>query len=171
VSQDKYFAPLGVLKEPNGSPEPTPDPRERFLIGSPVVRGDRSYRAWMTYHASARNSIQFGYRRSAVATDFIPGGGNINDAAISANWLQRNVNAFCASPVRSMELFDTRTKAPDQLDIVSGDHFRSEVLEMPPLTPVIRPEMHLTRLSARFCITQQFTFIICHQEERGKCEM
>jgi uncharacterized protein involved in exopolysaccharide biosynthesis len=29
VSQDKYFAPLGVLQEPNGSPEPAPDPRER----------------------------------------------------------------------------------------------------------------------------------------------
>jgi hypothetical protein len=57
-----------------------------FLIGSPVGREGHSYQAWTTYHVNSRDSIQFGYRHSSVAPDFIPGGGNINDASMSANW-------------------------------------------------------------------------------------
>jgi hypothetical protein len=65
-----------------------------FLIGSPVGREGHSYQAWTTYHVSSRDSIQFGYRHSSVASDFIPGGGNINDASVSANWWFRGgVNA------------------------------------------------------------------------------
>jgi Capsule assembly protein Wzi/PAP2 superfamily len=65
-----------------------------FLIGSPVGREGHSYQAWMTYHASARNWIQFGYRHTGEAADFIPRGGNINDASVSANWwLRGSVNA------------------------------------------------------------------------------
>jgi hypothetical protein len=61
-----------------------------FLIGSWVGREGHAYQAWTTYHVSDRNSIQFGYRHSSVAPDFIPGGGNINDASVSANWWVRN---------------------------------------------------------------------------------
>jgi capsule assembly protein Wzi len=65
-----------------------------FIIGSWVGREGHAYQAWMTYHATARNSIQFGYRHSDVANDFIPGGGNINDASVSVNWwLRSNLNA------------------------------------------------------------------------------
>ena len=65
-----------------------------FLIGSPVGREGHSYQAWSTYHVSSRDSIQFGYRHTSVAPDFIPGGGNINDASVSANWWFRGgVNA------------------------------------------------------------------------------
>jgi Capsule assembly protein Wzi/PAP2 superfamily len=65
-----------------------------FLIGSPVGREGHSYQAWTTYHVSALDSIQFAYRHSSVAPDFIPGGGNINDASVSANWWFRGgVNA------------------------------------------------------------------------------
>jgi Capsule assembly protein Wzi/PAP2 superfamily len=65
-----------------------------FLIGSPVGREGHSYQAWSTYHVSARNWLQFGYRHSSVAPDFIPGGGNINDASVSANWwVHGSVNA------------------------------------------------------------------------------
>jgi Capsule assembly protein Wzi/PAP2 superfamily len=65
-----------------------------FLIGSPVGREGHSYQAWTTYHVSALDSIQFAYRHSSVAPDFIPGGGNINDASVSANWWFRgSVNA------------------------------------------------------------------------------
>jgi hypothetical protein len=64
-----------------------------FLIGSPVGREGHSYQAWTTYHSSARNWIQFGYRHSSVACDFIPGGGNTNDASVGANWwIHDNVN-------------------------------------------------------------------------------
>jgi hypothetical protein len=59
---------------------------EGFLIGSPVGREGHSYQAWTTYHVSSRNWLQFAYRHTSVAPDFIPGGGNINDASVSANW-------------------------------------------------------------------------------------
>jgi hypothetical protein len=66
---------------------------EGNLIGSWVGREGHSYQAWTTYHASARNWIQFGYRHASVATDFIPHGGNLNDASVNANWwLRKNVN-------------------------------------------------------------------------------
>ena len=65
-----------------------------YLIGSWVGREGHGYQAWMTYHASARNSIQFGYRHADVANDFVPGGGNINDASVSVNWwLRSDLNA------------------------------------------------------------------------------
>jgi hypothetical protein len=61
-----------------------------FLIGSWVGREGNAYQGWMTYHASARNSIQLGYRHSSVSSDFIPGGGNINDASATVNWWLRD---------------------------------------------------------------------------------
>jgi Capsule assembly protein Wzi/PAP2 superfamily len=65
-----------------------------FLIGSPVGREAHSYQAWTTYHVSARDWLQFGYRHTSAAPDWIPGGGNINDASVSANWwLRGGVNA------------------------------------------------------------------------------
>jgi hypothetical protein len=63
---------------------------EGNIIGSWVGREGHGYQAWSTYHASARNWIQFGYRHADVASDFIPGGGNINDASVNANWWIRN---------------------------------------------------------------------------------
>jgi Capsule assembly protein Wzi/PAP2 superfamily len=65
-----------------------------FLIGSPVGREGHSYQAWTTYHVSSLNWLQFGYRHSSAAPDFIPGGGNINDASVSANWwIRGSLNA------------------------------------------------------------------------------
>ena len=59
---------------------------EGFPIGSPVGREGHSYQAWTTYHAGPRNWLQFGYRHTSVAPDFVPGGGNANDASVSVNW-------------------------------------------------------------------------------------
>jgi Capsule assembly protein Wzi/PAP2 superfamily len=59
---------------------------EGFLIGSWVGREGHAYQAWSTYHFSGLNSIQFAYRHSSVADDFIPHGGSINDASVRANW-------------------------------------------------------------------------------------
>jgi membrane-associated phospholipid phosphatase len=68
---------------------------EGFLIGSPVGREGHSYQAWATYHAGPRNWLQFGYRHASVAPDFVPGGGNINDASVSVNWwVHGSVNAM-----------------------------------------------------------------------------
>src|SRR5215469_12332741 len=67
---------------------------EGFPIGSPVGREGHSYQAWTTYHAGPRNWLQFGYRHTSVAPDFIPGGGNANDASVSVNWwVHGSVNA------------------------------------------------------------------------------
>jgi len=67
---------------------------EGNLIGSPVGREGHSYQAWTTYHAGPRNWVQFGYRHTSVAPDFIPGGGNSNDASVSVNWwVHGSVNA------------------------------------------------------------------------------
>jgi membrane-associated phospholipid phosphatase len=60
------------------------------IMGSWVGREGNSYQAWTTYHASARNWVQFGYRHASVAPDFIPGGGNLNDASVNVNWWLRN---------------------------------------------------------------------------------
>jgi hypothetical protein len=63
------------------------------LIGSWVGREGHGYQAWTTYHASARNWIQFQYRHADVASEFIPSGGNINDASVNFNWwIRNNVN-------------------------------------------------------------------------------
>jgi Capsule assembly protein Wzi/PAP2 superfamily len=64
-----------------------------YIIGSWVGREGHGYQAWTTYHHSARNTIQFGYRHFNVANDFIPGGGNITDASVSPNWwIRDNIN-------------------------------------------------------------------------------
>jgi hypothetical protein len=57
-----------------------------YIIGSWVGREGHSYQAWMTYHASARDWIQVGYRHADVANDFVPRGGDLNDASVSVNW-------------------------------------------------------------------------------------
>jgi len=70
---------------------------KKNLIGSWIGREGTGFQAWSTYWASSRNSIQFGYRHSKTAADFIPGGGTLNDGSVTASWwLHRdwNVSAF-----------------------------------------------------------------------------
>jgi hypothetical protein len=81
-----------------------------FLIGSPVGREGHSYQAWTTYHVSSRDSIQLGYRHADVAPDFVPGGGNINDASISANWWFRG--GINATALLQYELWNYPLLAP-----------------------------------------------------------
>jgi hypothetical protein len=56
------------------------------IIGSWIGRQGTGYQAWSTYWAGPRNSIQFGYRHSTTARDFIPGGGSLSDGSVSVNW-------------------------------------------------------------------------------------
>ena len=44
------------------------------IIGSWMGREGKGIQAWTTYSFSSRNNIQFGYRQSKVAKDFIPEG-------------------------------------------------------------------------------------------------
>jgi hypothetical protein len=56
------------------------------LIGSWVGRQGQGIQAWATYHPTARNSIQVGYRHAKTACDFIPGGETLNDEFIRTDW-------------------------------------------------------------------------------------
>ena len=92
---------------------------EGNLIGSWVGREGHGYQAWTTYHVSARNWIQLGYRHADVATDFVPRGGNLNDASVSANWwLRNNINVKGVSSVRKVEFSFATFNAADKLDVL-----------------------------------------------------
>ena len=45
-----------------------------FLFTNPIGREDKGGQAWLTYHLSANEHIQFEYRRVKAAKDFIAGG-------------------------------------------------------------------------------------------------
>jgi hypothetical protein len=49
------------------------------LLGSWVGREGHGLQAWTTYWLSPRSSLQLGYRKAHVDSNFIPGGGNIQD--------------------------------------------------------------------------------------------
>jgi hypothetical protein len=51
------------------------------IIGSWVGRQGTGLQAWSTYHFSARNTLQFGYRHQLVDKTFI-GGGRLHDASV-----------------------------------------------------------------------------------------
>jgi membrane-associated phospholipid phosphatase len=56
------------------------------LIGDWVGREGMGFQGWSTYWFSPRNSLQFAYRHTKVASDFIPGGETMNDASAAVNW-------------------------------------------------------------------------------------
>ncbi len=60
-----------------------------FLLGNWVGRQGRGIQVWSTYWFSPRNTIQVSYRRGWVNPLFIPGGGQLNDFAVRAEWLVR----------------------------------------------------------------------------------
>ena len=69
---------------------------KRQLLGSWVGRDGKGFQAWSRYWVDARTSIELGYRHGEVSGKFVPGGGNVNDGSIRAEfWLHRvwNVTA------------------------------------------------------------------------------
>jgi len=70
---------------------------EGNLIGSWVGREGLGLEARSTYSFSARTSLQFAYRHTKVASDFIPGGETYNDASATANFWIRNSLQLSAS--------------------------------------------------------------------------
>lgn len=56
------------------------------LIGSWIGREGTGFQGWLTYWASARNSVQLSYRHATVSKHFIPSGESLNDGALKANW-------------------------------------------------------------------------------------
>ncbi len=55
-----------------------------FLVGDWVGRQGKGGEAWLTYHLSPREELQFEYRRAKAAPAFIPGGTTQNDYAVEA---------------------------------------------------------------------------------------
>jgi hypothetical protein len=56
------------------------------ILGTWIGREGKGVQAWTTYWLNARNSVQFGYRNTKVAKDFIPNGETANDAFVKMNW-------------------------------------------------------------------------------------
>ena len=52
-----------------------------FLVGDWVGRQGTGGQAWITYHLSPQEDVQFMYRNAKAASDFIPGGTTQNDFA------------------------------------------------------------------------------------------
>ena len=53
-----------------------------FLVGDWIGRQGTGGQAWITYHLSPQENVQFMYRNAKAASDFIPGGTTQNDYAI-----------------------------------------------------------------------------------------
>ena len=60
---------------------------KKNIIGSWIGREGQGFQAWSKYSFNARNSFQFAYRHARVSSDFIPGGGTVNDASVQADFL------------------------------------------------------------------------------------
>jgi membrane-associated phospholipid phosphatase len=60
---------------------------KKNIIGSWIGREGQGLQAWSKYSFNARNSFQLGYRHARVSSDFIPGGGTLNDASVQAEFL------------------------------------------------------------------------------------
>ncbi len=50
-----------------------------FLFTNPIGREDKGGQAWITYHLSPTDHVQFSYRNVKAAKDFIPGGTTQNE--------------------------------------------------------------------------------------------
>jgi membrane-associated phospholipid phosphatase len=58
------------------------------IMGSWLGRGAQGEQLWSTYWLSAKNKIQFNYRQRKTDSQFIAGGGTVNDATVKADlWL------------------------------------------------------------------------------------
>jgi hypothetical protein len=60
---------------------------KKNLIGSWIGREGQGWQGWSKYAFNARNSLQFAYRHAKVSSDFISGGGTLNDASVQADFL------------------------------------------------------------------------------------
>ncbi len=53
-----------------------------FLVGDWVGRQGKGGQAWLTYHLSPQEEVQFQYRNAKASSNFIPGGTTQNDFAV-----------------------------------------------------------------------------------------
>ncbi len=107
-----WLSKLDLRLEASSTDVPYPEPAGNFiywdhhyhdlytndgqLMGNPVGRDGKAYQAWSRYWLGPRSDLEFSYRHMQVASQFVPGGGNINDASVRTNfWIHRvwNVSA------------------------------------------------------------------------------
>jgi hypothetical protein len=55
-----------------------------FLLGDAIGRESKGGQAWLTYHFSPSDDVQFSYRNAKAAKDFVPDGTTQNDFQVSA---------------------------------------------------------------------------------------
>ena len=55
-----------------------------FILGDAIGRESKGGQAWLTYHLSPNEDVQFSYRNAKAAKDFVPGGTTQNDIQLSA---------------------------------------------------------------------------------------
>jgi Capsule assembly protein Wzi len=53
-----------------------------YLLGNPVGRDGRALEGWATYHLSARDKVELGYRQFKASGNFLPGGETQSDASV-----------------------------------------------------------------------------------------
>lgn len=64
-----------------------------FLLGNWMGRQSQGVQAWSNYRFSPRSFIQASFRHQKVSHQFMPGGGTLTDAALSANlWLRNDLS-------------------------------------------------------------------------------
>jgi hypothetical protein len=63
------------------------------LLGNWMGRQSQGVQAWSTYRFSPRNFIQANFRHQKVSQQYMPGGGSLTDASLSANcWLRTDLS-------------------------------------------------------------------------------
>ena len=70
---------------------------KQFILGDWIGREGKGGQAWLTYHSTPREMIQFAYRNAKSASDFVPGGTTQNDFSLRIVRRVRDdleVNAF-----------------------------------------------------------------------------
>jgi membrane-associated phospholipid phosphatase len=64
-----------------------------YLLGNWMGRESQGVQAWSNYRFSPRSFIQASFRHQKVSHQFMPGGGTLTDAALSANvWLRNDLS-------------------------------------------------------------------------------
>jgi Capsule assembly protein Wzi len=86
-----------------------------FLVGDWVGRQGKGGQAWLTYHLSPREEVQFEFRNAKAAAAFIPGGTTQNDFAVQVR--KRVRSAF---EIRGRAQYE-RWKAPIYLPGAQND--------------------------------------------------
>ncbi|HWE52292.1 MAG TPA: capsule assembly Wzi family protein [Bryobacteraceae bacterium] len=57
-----------------------------YLLGNGVGRDGRALEGWVSYHLTARDKIEFGYRQFKGSVNFLPGGETQSDATLKASF-------------------------------------------------------------------------------------